>query len=62
MRRRRAQKRDVLPDPRFNNKAITKFANILMWCGKKSTAEGIVYRALDKDAQKVTEKDPVKLF
>lgn len=62
MRRRRAQKRDVLPDPRFSNKVITKFVNIMMWCGKKSTAEGIVYKALDKAAQKVDEKDPLKLF
>lgn len=33
-----------------------------MWCGKKSTAEGIVYKALDKACQKVQEKDPLKLF
>jgi len=51
-----------LPDPRFNNKVLAKFVNIMMWCGKKSTAEGIVYRALDKAAQKVPEKDPLKVF
>jgi len=62
MRRRRAQKRDILPDPRFNNKALAKFVNIVMWCGKKSTAESIVYKALDKAAQKVSEKDPLKVF
>lgn len=62
MRRRRAQKRDVLPDPRFNNKIISKFINIMMWRGKKSTAEGIVYGALDKACQKTQEKDPLKLF
>jgi small subunit ribosomal protein S7 len=62
MRRRRAQKRDVLPDPRFGNKAITKFVNMLMWCGKKSTTETIMYNALDKACQKTQEKDPLKLF
>ncbi len=62
MRRRRAQKRDVLPDPKFNNKTITKFVNMVMWVGKKSTAEQIVYSALDKATQKVPEKDPLKLF
>ncbi len=62
MRRRRAQKRDILPDPKLNNKSIGKFINMIMWCGKKSTAEAILYNALDKAAQKVQEKDPLKLF
>jgi small subunit ribosomal protein S7 len=62
MRRRRAQKREVLPDPKFSNKYITKFINSLMWCGKKATAEAIVYGALNKAAQKVNEKDPLKVF
>ncbi len=62
MRRRRAQKREVLPDPKFSNKYITKFINSLMWCGKKATAESIVYGALEKAAQKVNEKDPLKVF
>ena len=62
MRRRQAQKRDTLPDPMFNNKSVAKFVNIVMWCGKKSTAETIVYKALDKACQKVQEKDPLKVF
>lgn len=62
MRRRRAEKRDLLPDPRFNNKVLGKFINIIMTQGKKQTAERIVYGALDKATQKVTEKDPLKLF
>ena len=62
MRRRRAEKREVLPDPRFNNKVMSKFINVVMWCGKKSTSEKIVYNALDKACQKVQEKDPLKLF
>jgi small subunit ribosomal protein S7 len=62
MRRRRAQRREALPDPKFSNKYITKFINSLMWCGKKATAEAIVYGALQKAAQKVNEKDPLKVF
>lgn len=62
MRRRRAQKREILQDPKYNNKYITKFINSVMWCGKKATAEAIVYGALDKAAQKVNEKDPLKVF
>lgn len=47
MRRRRAEKRDLLPDPKFNSKVIGKFINIMMWGGKKATSERIVYGALD---------------
>ena len=62
MRRRQAQKRDILPDPMFANKFIAKFINMLMLKGKKSTAEAIVYKALNKATQKLEEKDPVKVF
>ena len=47
-RRRRAEKREVLPDPKFGELLITKFMNVLMYDGKKSAAEAIVYGALDK--------------
>ncbi|MCX8048768.1 MAG: 30S ribosomal protein S7 [Methylohalobius sp.] len=47
MRRRRAEKRQVLPDPRFRSEAIAKFINMVMVNGKKSLAERIVYGALD---------------
>jgi small subunit ribosomal protein S7 len=47
-RRRRADKREVLPDPKFGELLITKFMNVLMYDGKKSAAEAIVYGALDK--------------
>ena len=43
MRRRRAERRDVLPDPKFNNKLVTKFVNMLMEKGKKSTAVTVGY-------------------
>jgi small subunit ribosomal protein S7 len=47
-RRRRAEKREVLPDPKFGELLITKFMNVLMVDGKKSAAESIVYGALEK--------------
>ncbi len=47
-RRRRAEKREVLPDPKFGEILITKFMNVLMIQGKKSVAERIVYGALEK--------------
>jgi small subunit ribosomal protein S7 len=62
MRRRRAVKRQILPDPKYNNKLVAKLINILMLCGKKSTAESIVYGAFDIIKQKTGEEDPVKVF
>jgi small subunit ribosomal protein S7 len=47
-RRREVPKREVLPDPKFHNGDVAKFINVLMTRGKKSTAERIVYGALDK--------------
>ena len=46
-RRRAAIKRSVIPDPRFGSEMLTKFMNLLMYSGKKSVAEKIVYGALD---------------
>ena len=46
-RRRKATKREILPDPKFGDIVITRFMNALMYDGKKSAAEGIVYGALD---------------
>ena len=45
-RRAGVPKRDVLPDPKFNSKVVTKLINQVMYDGKKSTAEGIVYGCL----------------
>ncbi len=47
-RRRRAEKRQVLPDPKFGEVIVTKFQNVLMYDGKKSAAEHILYGALEK--------------
>ena len=60
-RRHRAEKREVLPDPKFGDTILTKFMNNLMLDGKKSTAEGIVYSALDTVEAKA-KPDPVQLF
>ena len=46
-RRRRAAKREILPDAKFGDVVISRFMNALMYDGKKSAAEGIVYGALD---------------
>lgn len=46
-RRRRADKREILPDPKFNDLVLSKFMNNIMEDGKKSVAETIVYKALD---------------
>jgi small subunit ribosomal protein S7 len=60
-RRRAAQRREVLPDPKFGDTTLTRFMNCLMYSGKKSVAEGAVYGALDH-IQKRTGQDPVKVF
>ncbi len=60
-RRRRAEKREVLPDPKFGDRVLSKFMNSLMYEGKKSVAEGVVYSALET-IEKKTGQDPVKTF
>ena len=60
-RRAVVQKRDVLPDPKYGNRLVAKFTNILMHEGKKSVAEGIVYDALDLVGDR-TKQDPMKIF
>lgn len=60
-RRRVAAKREILPDPKFGNQTLAKFMNHIMRDGKKSVAERIVYRALDR-VQERTGKDPVEAF
>jgi len=52
-RRREVPKRDVLPDPKFGSTQITKFVNMIMKSGKKSVAENIMYKALDRINEKV---------
>jgi small subunit ribosomal protein S7 len=61
-RRRVVGQRKILPDPKFHNELLAKFINILMVDGKKSTAEKIVYGALDILAEKQSEKEHLELF
>tara|TARA_Y100001960_G_C14040070_1_gene524740 strand:- start:72 stop:542 length:471 start_codon:yes stop_codon:yes gene_type:complete len=60
-RRRAAIKREVLPDAKYKDKVITKFMNRVMFSGKKSTAEKIVYGAFDI-INKKTKNDPLEYF
>ncbi len=60
-RRRRAQKREILPDAKFGDIILTKFMNVLMYDGKKSVAEGIVYGAFDRIENR-TSQDPIRVF
>lgn len=61
MRKRRAEKRDVLPDPIYNSKTVTKLVNRIMLDGKKGTAEKILYEAFDIIKEK-TGKDPMEVY
>ena len=60
-RRRRAEKREIMPDPKFGDLTVSKFTNIVMYHGKKSAAERIVYAAFDDIASK-RGGDPVRMF
>ncbi|NMG41191.1 30S ribosomal protein S7 [Chelativorans sp. ZYF759] len=60
-RRHRAEKREINPDPKFGDLVITKFMNAVMYDGKKSAAESIVYGALDQVSDK-TKQEPVGVF
>ncbi|OXS99153.1 30S ribosomal protein S7 [Notoacmeibacter marinus] len=60
-RRHRAEKREINPDPKFGDLVVTKFMNAIMYDGKKSAAERIVYGAFDQVEQK-SKADPLALF
>ncbi|AKF10646.1 30S ribosomal protein S7 [Sandaracinus amylolyticus] len=60
-RRREVPKRKILPDPKFHDRMIAKFCNVVMKDGKKSTAEHIVYGALDVIGNRYKE-DPIEVF
>ena len=61
MRKRRAVKRDVLPDPIYNSKVVTKLINQIMQDGKKGTAERILYEAFDIIKEK-TGEEPMEVY
>lgn len=60
-RKHKAETREVLPDPKYQDVVVTKFINCLMYQGKKSVAEGIFYGALDY-AEKKTGEEGLKVF
>ena len=60
-RRHSAEKREINPDPKFGDLVVTKFMNAVMYAGKKSVAESIVYGALDQ-VQAKTKQEPVTVF
>ncbi len=60
-RRHRAERREVLPDPKFGDTVLPKLVNFIMTHGKRSVAESIVYGALDRMEQRLRQ-DPVKAF
>ena len=62
MRRRAAAKHELLPDPKYHSKIITKFINMIMTAGKRSIAETIVYGAFNTATEKLSEPDVIKLF
>ncbi|QYU70451.1 30S ribosomal protein S7 [Leptolyngbya sp. 15MV] len=62
-RRHRAEKREVLPDPKFGDLVLSRFMNVLMYDGKKSVAENIVYGAMDTLKKRGgANSDPLRLF
>ena len=64
MRKKQAKKRPLLPDPKFNDQLVTRFVNMLMWDGKKSTAFSIFYDALAivEERNQDEEKTPLALW
>ncbi|TPN81319.1 30S ribosomal protein S7 [Aquimarina algicola] len=64
MRKRKAKKRPILPDPRFNDQLVTRFVNMMMWDGKKSVAFKIFYDAIDivEDKKQNEEKTALEIW
>lgn len=60
-RKKRAVKREIVPDPKYHDRQVAKFINNLMLSGKKSIAERAFYSALDTIAER-TKEDPLKVF
>ena len=61
MRKKQAKKRPLLPDPKFNDQLVTRFVNMMMWSGKKSTAFKIFYDAIDVVESKNTDEEKTAL-
>jgi small subunit ribosomal protein S7 len=61
-RRHRAERRDLIPDPRYNNQLVAYMINCVMERGKKSVAAKIVYGALEDIRNQIKDQDPVEVF
>lgn len=61
MRKRQAKKRPLLPDPKFGDQLVTRFVNMMMWDGKKSTAFKVFYDAIDIVKEKNTDEEKTAL-
>lgn len=62
MRRRRAEKRKIFPDHKYNSVLVAKLINIVMKWGQKTVAEKIVYKALDEISSKYTSVNPLEIL
>ena len=62
MRRRKAQEKEILADPKFDSKIVAKFVNMVMLAGKKSIAERMVYGAFEIVKKNLNEQDILKVF
>ena len=62
MRKKRAPKRDVLPDSKYNSELMSRLINMVMIDGKKSTSEKIVYTAMKEIAKKFPDVEPLEVF
>ncbi len=62
MKKFTASSEQLKPDPKYNNKLVSKFINSLMWDGKKSTAQMVFYDAMDIISKKVSDVEPVEVF
>lgn len=62
MRRKRNIKREIVPDYKWKSLRVTRFINVIMWDGKKSVAESVVYDALDLVSKKASVENPMPVF
>ncbi len=62
MRKQRAPKREILKDPKYNSKLVSRLINTMMISGKKSTSERIVYGSFDIIRQKIDKENPADVF
>lgn len=62
MRKTKAKKRELLPDPKFNDTTVTRFVNNMMFDGKKGTSFKIFYDAIDIIGEKMKENNPVEVW